>query len=148
MVILSGNISLNHGPTHQHNQQCLKEWNIFKSRSLQFIHLNINSLLRKIEPFLIIAKSTNAAIIGISESKLDESVLKTEIQMDEYNFLRCDRKRHGVGVACYIRNNLSYITLYLFFHVKSKASSLKSCYLIPNQSQQEQSIDHLINPIF
>ena len=92
-------------------------------------------MLPKIEAFQIIAKLTNAAIIGISESKLDESVLKTEIQMNDYNFLRCNRKRYGVGIACYIRNNLSYITLYLFFHVKLKVSSLKSCYLIPNQSQ-------------
>ena len=39
------------------------------------------------------------------------------------------------------------ITLYLFFHTKSKASSWKSYYLILNQQQQEQSLSHLINPI-
>ena len=84
LIILSGDISLNPGPTHQHKLQCLNEWNIFKSRGLHFIHLNINSLLPKIEELRIIAKSTNAAIIGISESKLDESVLEPEIEIDHY----------------------------------------------------------------
>ena len=91
LILLSGNISLNPGPTHQHKLQCLNEWNIFKSRGLHFIHLNINSLLPKIEELRITAKSTNAAIIGISESKLDESVLEPEIQIDDYKILRCDR---------------------------------------------------------
>ena len=101
LILLSGDISLNPGSNHQHKLQCLNEWNIFKSRGLHFIHLNINSLLTKIEELRIIAKPTNAAIIGISESKLDESVLEPEIQMDDYKILRCDRNRHGGGVACY-----------------------------------------------
>ena len=94
-------ISLNLGANPQHKLQCLNKWNIFKSRGLHFIHLNINSFLPKIEELPITAKSTNAAIIGISESKLDESVLEPEIQMDDYKILRCDRNRHGGGVACY-----------------------------------------------
>ena len=69
-------MSLNLGSNHQHKLQCLNEWNIFKSRGLHFIHLNINCLLPKIEELRIIAKSTNAAIIGISESKLYESVFE------------------------------------------------------------------------
>ena len=85
LIILSGDISLNPGPTQQHKLQCLNKWNIFKSRGLHFIHLNISSLLPKIEELRIIAKSTKAVIIGISESKLDESVLEPEIQIDYYS---------------------------------------------------------------
>ena len=62
----------------------------------------------KIEELRHIARLTNTAVIGISESKLDDSVLTSEIQIDEYDLLRCDKNRHGVGVACYIRNDLSY----------------------------------------
>ena len=83
LILLSGDISLNTGPTHQRKLQCLNEWNIFKSRDLHFIHPNINSVLPKIEELRIIAKSTNAAIIGISESKLDESVLEPENEIDD-----------------------------------------------------------------
>ena len=101
-MLLLGVISLNPGPNHQHQLQCLNKWNIFKSRGLHFIHLKINSLLPKIKELRIIAKSTNAATIGISESKLDESVSEPQIQIDGYKILWCDRNRHGCGIACYI----------------------------------------------
>ena len=81
-------ISLNPGSNPQHKLQCLNKWNIFKTRGLYFIHLNINSLLPKIEELRITVKSTNAAIIGISESKLDESVLESKIQIDNYKILQ------------------------------------------------------------
>ena len=45
------------------------------------------------------AQSTNATIIGISESKLDESVLESEIQIDNYKILRCDRKTEVVQLV-------------------------------------------------
>ena len=93
LILLSGNISLNPGSTHQHKIQCLNKWDIFKSRGLHFIHLNINSLLLKIEELRIIAKSTNVAIICISESKLDESVLEPEIEIYDYKILWCDSNR-------------------------------------------------------
>ena len=62
----------------------------------------------KIDELRHIARLTNAAVIGISESKLDDSVSTSEIQIDEYDLLRCDRNTHGGGVACYIRSELSY----------------------------------------
>ena len=114
LILLSSDISLNLGPNHQDKRQCLNKWNVFKSRGLHFNHLSINSLLQKIEEFRIIAKSTNAVIIGISESKLEESVLEPEIPIDNYKILQCDRNRHGGGVACYIRNDLSYNILSVF----------------------------------
>ena len=133
LILLSGDIILNLRPTHQHKLQCLNKWNTFKSRGLHFIHFNINSLSPKIEELRIIAKSTNATILGISESKLDESVLEPDIQTGDDKILRCDRNRQGGGLVCYIRNDLSYNVISVFFYVKSKASSLKSFYLFPNQ---------------
>ena len=94
LILLSGDISLNPGRNRQHKLQWLNEWNIFESRGLHFIHLNINSFLPKIEELGIIAKSTNAAIISISETKLHESALEPEIQIDDYKILWCDRNRH------------------------------------------------------
>ena len=37
---------------------------------------------------------------------IDEN--SSEIQIDEYDILRCERRRHGKGVACFIRNDLNY----------------------------------------
>ena len=54
-------------------------------------------------------KSVIAAVIGTTESKLDESVFLLEIHIDNYDLLRCDRKRNGGGAACYIRSDISYV---------------------------------------
>ena len=108
LLSLSGDISLNPGLFHNLQLLVQNVWNIFKHRGLHFLHLNINSLLPKIDELRHIARLTNAVVIGISESKLDDSVPTSEIQIDEYGLLSCDRNRHGRGVACYIRNDLSY----------------------------------------
>ena len=75
LLLLSGDISLNPGPPHNNQLQPQSEWSVFNSRGLHFIHLNVNSLLPKIDELRNIAKLSNAAVIGISESKLDDSVL-------------------------------------------------------------------------
>ena len=90
------------------------EWNIFKTRGLYSIHLNIHSLLLKIEEFWILAKPTNAAIISISEPKLGESALEPEIITDNYKILRCNWNWHIKGVASYKRNDLSYNIVSVF----------------------------------
>ena len=107
-MLLSGDISLNPGPFS--NPQLLKEeeWRAFSNRGLHLIHLNINSLLPKIDELRDIAKRTKAAVIGISESKLDSTVLDPEIYIDNYEILRFDRNRYGGGVACYIRSDISH----------------------------------------
>ena len=60
-----------------------------------------------------IAKVTNASVIGIPESKLDYSVLKSEIQIDEYELPCYDRKSYGREVTCYIKNELSYNIIHI-----------------------------------
>ena len=70
------------------------------------MHINIDSLLPKIDEIQYIAKLREAAVIGISESKLDDSVISSEIQIENYDLIRSDRNRYGGGVACFIRNDL------------------------------------------
>ena len=109
LLLLSGDISLNPGPKNNLPPLDSNEWNVFKTKRLHPIHLNINSLLPKIVELRYIAKSSNAAVIGISESKFDGSVLQSKIQINNYDLLPRDRNRNGRGVACYIRSDLSYI---------------------------------------
>ena len=49
-------------------------------------------------------KITNAAIVGIGETKLDKTILPSEIDIEGYDLLRLDRSRRGGGVACYVKN--------------------------------------------
>ena len=157
LLLLPGDISLNPGPVHQDKLECLNEWNVSKNRGLHFIHLNINSLLPKIDELRYITKSTNAAVIGISESTLDGSVLDPEI-INNYKILRCDRNRQGGGVACYVRNDLSYNTLSvfprevenIFFEIllpNSKPLTVGTIYRPPNQSNFLEILNHNMNKI-
>ena len=57
----------------------------------------------------VIAERTQAAVIGITESKLNKSIFQLEIQTDYYDLLRCDRNRNCGGVVCYIRSDICYV---------------------------------------
>ena len=94
LLILSGYISLNPAPKTYLQPLDSNEWNVFKSKGLYLIHLNINSLLPKIDELPYKANSSSAAG-GISESKFDESVLQSEIQINNYDLIRRDRNRNG-----------------------------------------------------
>ena len=95
ILLLSGDINLNPGPTAPKRNDILWEllpfhnssfstermdyqfdplfvvgndaWNIFQKRSMHFIHLNINSILPKIDEICYVAKLTTATVIGLSE---------------------------------------------------------------------------------
>ena len=75
---------------------------------MHFIHININSLLPKIDEVRYIVNITNASIIGISETKLDKSILSSELEIGGYDLVRPDRSRRGGYVACYIKSSIAY----------------------------------------
>ena len=91
MLVLSGDISVNTGPVYNSQSSCSNEWNVFKAKGIHLIHLNVNSLLPKIDEIQYITVHTNAAVIGISESKLDETISQSGIQMSTNELLRCDK---------------------------------------------------------
>ena len=53
-----------------------------------FLHININSLLPKIDEMRHVANITNVSIIGKSETKLDEIILSSELEVDGYVLVR------------------------------------------------------------
>ena len=64
MLLLSGDRSLNPGPTPNSVSQSF--WKLFENKALRFLHLNINSILSKLDELKMIAGNTKAAIIGIT----------------------------------------------------------------------------------
>ena len=66
------------------------KWANLDKRGPHFLHLNINSLLSTIDQLRLTAKKFKAAVIGISESKLDETVLDGEVSIDGYEIKRYD----------------------------------------------------------
>ena len=71
------------------------DFKVFAKSGLHFIHLNINSILPKIDELRLIAHKSHAAVIGITESKIDDSVPDGEIMIEGYVPIRSDRDRQG-----------------------------------------------------
>ena len=83
-------------------------WHTFNTRGLHFIHLNINSLLDKIDELRFIAEKSKPTIIGITESKIDDTVTETEFAIKGYTPIRNDRTRNGGGVVLYIKEDIGF----------------------------------------
>ena len=80
ILILPCDFELNPGPLNKH--QIKKEnFKAFNNKGLHFMHQNTNILLSKIDNFRYIASSSNAAVIGINETKLDNTVYDPEVSV-------------------------------------------------------------------
>ena len=81
-------------------------WEPLNKKGLHFLHININSLLPKIDKLKCIANNTKAAIIGITKTKHDHTIPGLDFNISGYDILRYDRNRNGRGVAYYIKKDL------------------------------------------
>ena len=78
LLLLSGGISLNLGPTPIIVSQCF--WEPFKNKGLRFLHLNIdNTILPKLDELKTITGNIKAAVIGVAESKVGNSIYDSEV---------------------------------------------------------------------
>ena len=82
-------------------------WNIFQKRGMHFILLNINSILPNIDEICYNAKLINVAVIGLSETKLENVVLSSELEVEGYDLVRSDRSQRGGGAACFVKKFIS-----------------------------------------
>ena len=99
LLMLSGNVQPNPGPNIA--LQCLPTPSDFKSRAgLGFIHLNVRSLVPKMDMIKIWANTTNTDIMVLSETWLKKSVLDESISIEGYKVYRTDRV--GKGGGCHI----------------------------------------------
>ena len=95
-LLLSGDINLNPGPVARHQLNDPK-FEAFNNKGLHLIYLNVNSLLPKIGELRNIAKCSNAAVIGITETMLDNTVYDSVVTIEGYSIVR-NRNRNGGGI--------------------------------------------------
>ena len=62
--------------------QDLNHWKAFQRKGLHFLHLNVNSLLPKIDEVKLTENKSNATILGISETKLDKTIMDSELYIE------------------------------------------------------------------
>ena len=73
-----------------------------------FKFLLFNSLLSKIDELTDIVNLSKPAVLGITETKLDNTVPDQEININVHSILRSEKNRNGGGVACYVRTDLCF----------------------------------------
>ncbi|XP_019222699.1 uncharacterized protein LOC109204916 [Oreochromis niloticus] len=101
LLFLSGNVQPNPGPELQYSQTPSD----FKIMSgVKYIHLNVRSLLLKMDMVKIWVKSTDADVVIISETWLTKSITNEDINIYGYNVYRTDRPKKGGGVAIYVKS--------------------------------------------
>ena len=88
LLILSGDISLNSGPAYNNKSLESNEMYVFKLKAIHLSHLKVNSFLPKTDVIRYIAERTNTALTEITESKIDKSIFRSEIQINKYDLLR------------------------------------------------------------
>lgn len=104
MLLMAGNVQSNPGP----EPECFYVPSEFSSRpGLKVVHLNVRSLMPKIDFIRIWAVSTKADIIAISETWLKKTLSDNDIAIDGYNIFCVDRKSKGGGVIIYVNCRLN-----------------------------------------
>ena len=77
-----------------------------KLKGLKLVSLNIASLLKHLDELRIFIEEEKPHIIGINETRLDNMINDSEIEIDGYEVMRWDRDRNGGGVALYVHKSL------------------------------------------
>ena len=118
---------------------------VYVKKALNFVHFNINSIIPKLTELRNFVQTQNPSALCISESKLDNTISDSEIEIENYFIVRNDRSRHGGGVCIYIHNTLAFNVRHDLNHVKletvwveillpkSKPLLLGTCYRPPSQ---------------
>ena len=77
-------------------------------RGIKFSHLNIHSLIYKIDELKILLSNNPFDIICLNETLCDSSIPDSELNIDDFVLLRQDRNRHGGGIAMYISSRFDF----------------------------------------
>ena len=82
-------------------------FNFGEHRGLIFAHLNVHSLLPKLDELRSsLVEPTSLPVVAFSESWLDDTVSDGEISIPGYSAFRKDRNRNGGGVVVYVNETL------------------------------------------
>ena len=75
-------------------------------------------MLPKMDELKEIAKISNAMVIDITNSKLDNLINNSEVSIGGYGVIWRDRNMKGRGVVCYISINICYNTKNVVFQMR------------------------------
>ena len=89
------------------NNNLLNKGSLENLKGFRIAHLNITLLPKYIDQLRLYLINKPVDILGINETRLDNSIDNAEVHIQGYNLYRKDRNRLGGGVAIYARDALN-----------------------------------------
>ena len=80
-----------------------------KMRGFKIALLNICSLTCHYDELCVFMEDRAIDILGLNETRLDNTIADSQIDIEGYDILRRDRNRNGGGVAFYVAQSLTYV---------------------------------------
>lgn len=80
-----------------------------KMRGFKIAFLNICSLTCHYDELYVFMEDRTIDILGLNETRLDNTIPYSQIDIEGYDILRRDRNRNGGGVAFYVAQSLTYV---------------------------------------
>ena len=104
LLLQCNDVSLNPGPPVK-----LSVENFTRSRGLKIAHLNVRSLMPKLDSLKILFENKPFDVFTVSETWLKPSILDNEIHLPGYSCVRSDRLgKVGGGCLAYVRDGIPY----------------------------------------
>lgn len=126
-----------------------------RTRGFKVASLNITSLIKHIDELRIFMFDQVLDILAINETRLDQSISDTAINLPGYRLVRSDRNRRGGGVCIYIRETIQHRIRNSFEFQTAEAICLEiqkpnsrpfvilACYRPPNYLIEDPFFDSL-----
>ena len=96
-----------HSVSSSHTHASLSEGDWFKQNGLNVMHLNIHYLYSKIDELkILLSQQQNIDILCVCETFLNDEFSSEDIQLQNYQLFRKDRKANGGGLLIYVKENL------------------------------------------
>ena len=77
-------------------------------KGLLICSLNAPSLEKHKDEIEVLVVENKIDIIAINETKLESKIDNSRVALNDFSLLRCDRNRHGGGVAMYVRETIDF----------------------------------------
>ena len=102
IILLAGDVSINLGPQPNLASTVPNDFDFPTKRGLRISHLNVRSIIHKMDSIRLMLKNKPFDIFSVSETWLNSDILDSELAIAGYSFIRQDRlDRKGGGCMVY-----------------------------------------------
>ena len=131
------NVAISHLKLHTPATPMIEMDRVSRTKGLKFCHLNVRSLVNKIDQFRLHFENSNLDIITLSETWLTKDIGDNILELNKYQLFRWDRSypnsekgnqvKRGGGLVTYVRKDLNLTPVYQVDKCKSTMDCEVQC---------------------